>query len=95
MPTRWWSLTLYRDGFYIENPANRYSWSSTDTAIDAAGRWVITLAPSGEGKNRLTFGPTKGKMQLSLRLYQPNPGIAAHRDRVPTPEIRKISCGAG
>ncbi len=95
LPTRWWSLTLYRDGFYIDNPANRYSWSMSDTAIDANGRWTIALAPSGEGQNRLTFGGRDGLMQLLLRLYQPNTGVADHRDRVPLPEIRRVSCNTG
>ena len=94
LPARWWSLTLYRNGFYIDNPANRYSWSLTDVVFDPQGRWTITLAPSGEGRNHLTFGPDAGLFLLSLRLYQPQTGIADHRDRVPLPEIHRIGCGA-
>ncbi|MBL8554116.1 MAG: DUF1214 domain-containing protein [Phenylobacterium sp.] len=92
LPTRWWGVTLYRDGFYIANPADRYSWTMTDTRIGPDGRWTLTLAPSGEGQNRLTFGPQDGRFQLLLRLYQPNPGVAEHRETVPVPTVRKVAC---
>lgn len=93
LPTRWWSVTLYRDGFYIANPADRYSWTMSDAAIGPDGRWTLALAPSGEGKNRLTFGPKDGHFQLLLRLYQPYPGVAKDRAQVPVPVIRKLGCG--
>jgi hypothetical protein len=92
LPTRWWSVTLYKDGFYIANPADRYSWTMTDTRIAADGRWTLTVAPSGEGPNRLTFGPQDGRFQLLLRLYQPHPGVAEHRETVPVPVVRKVAC---
>jgi hypothetical protein len=92
LPTRWWSVTLYRNGFYIDNPADRYSWTMTDTAIGPDGRWALTVAPSGEGPNRLTFGPNEGRFQLLLRLYQPEPGFAENRAQVPVPSIDKLRC---
>jgi len=95
LPTRWWSVTLYRDGFYIDNPADRYSWTMTDTTIGPDGRWTLTAAPSGEGQNRLTFGPKDGRFQFLLRLYQPNAGVAQNRDKVPVPVIRKLACAQG
>lgn len=92
LPTRWWSVTLYRDGFYIANPADRYSWTMTDSLIRPDRRWTLVVAPSGEGLNRLTFGPQDGRLQLLLRLYQPNAGMADHRERIPLPVVRKIAC---
>jgi hypothetical protein len=92
LPGRWWSLTAYRSGFYIDNPANRYSWSMTDAQIARDGRWTIQLSPDGQGPNGLALGHEDGRLLLSLRLYQPNPGIADHRDRVPLPRIERVSC---
>jgi hypothetical protein len=93
LPTRWWSITLYRDGFYIPNPADRYSWTMTDIATAPDQSWTLTLAPAGEGRNRLTFGPRDGRFQVLLRLYQPNPGVADHRTSVALPTVRKLACG--
>lgn len=93
LPARWWSVALYRDGFYIDNPADRYSWTMTDTRIEPDGRWSLTVAPSGEGQNRLTFGPRDGRFQLLLRLYQPTVAASALRQNsVPLPRVRKVSC---
>ena len=92
LPARWWSLTAYRDGFFIANPANRYSWSKTDAKPGRDGGWTIRPDPTGAGINGLALGSVEGKILLSLRLYQPYAGIADHRDRVPLPNVRKISC---
>ena len=94
LPTRWWSVALYRDGFYIANPANRYSWTQTEVAPDAAGRWRIQLTPIGAEPNALALGDTDGMFAVLLRLYQPDPGVAEARGQVPLPTIRKVSCGA-
>jgi hypothetical protein len=92
LPARWWSLTAYRDGFFIANPTNRYSWSKTDAYLAPDGRWTIHLNPDGSGANGLALGHAKGQILLSLRLYQPNPGIADHRDRIALPSIERLSC---
>lgn len=94
LPARFWSLTLYRDGFFIPNASNRYSWSSADAQVGPSGAWTVTLASSGEGRNRLTFGARGGRFQLSLRLYQPKSGIAEHRERTPLPVVVRLSCAA-
>lgn len=96
LPARWWSVALYRDGFYIDNPADRYSWTMTDTRTAADGRWTITVAPSGEGPDRLTFGARDGRFQLLLRLYQPSVTTSAlRRETVHLPEVRKVACQGG
>lgn len=94
LPTRWWSLTLYKDGFYIANPANRYSWSTTEINPDS-DRWTIRLSPNGEGPNSLAFTQSPGKPSVLLRLYQPSPEVIDNRGRVPLPTIRKLSCASG
>jgi hypothetical protein len=92
LPTRWWSLTLYRGGFYVPNPANRYSWSMSDVRTDNGGRWTVTLRPSGEGQNVLTFGAGAGRPLALLRLYQPEAEIVADRGRTPLPSLRRLRC---
>lgn len=91
LPTRWWSLTLYKDGFYIANPANRYSWSASDVARQGE-RWTIRLSPHGEGRNALAFTEAEGKPSVLLRLYQAFPEVIEDRRRVPLPTIRKTAC---
>lgn len=91
-PSRWWSLTAYRGGFYVPNPANRYSWSKSDVATDDQGRWAVILRNRGEGRNVLTLGGGTGRPLALLRLYQPDPDIVADRSRTPLPSIRRLSC---
>jgi len=96
LPTRWWSVTLYEDGFYINNPANRYSWTTSDVAYeprgDINGAWTLTVSPDGEGPNELAFGPGGGNRVLLLRLYQPNSGVPENRGAVALPSITRQSC---
>lgn len=91
-PARWWSLTAYQNLFYIPNPANRYSLSKTTIAANRDGSWIIRLSSDGKGPNGLALGNGKGLITLSLRLYQPNPGIAANRTLVPLPRIAREAC---
>jgi hypothetical protein len=92
LPARWWSLTLYRGGFYIPNPANRYSWSQSDIAKDAEGGWRVMLRERGEAPNVLTMGGGAGRPLALLRLYQPDPAVVADRGRTPLPSIRRLGC---
>lgn len=96
LPTRWWSVTLYKDGFYIDNPANRYSWSASDITYeppgDENGAWTLTVSPDGEGPNQLAFGAGEGVRTLLLRLYQPDAGVADNRGAVPLPSVTRTGC---
>lgn len=96
LPTRWWSVTLYEDGFYIDNPANRYSWTASDVIYDppgdADGRWILEVSPDGDGPNKLAFGPGDGTRVILLRLYQPDAGVAENRGAIPLPTIARKSC---
>ena len=96
LPARWWSVTLYKEGFYIDNPADRYSWTASDVTYDPpgdpSGQWTLTISPDGAGPNELAFGADDGVRTLLLRLYQPNAGVAENRGGVPLPTIAKESC---
>lgn len=92
LPARWWSVTLYRDYFLIENPARRYSWSSTTIDVAPAGNWRIDVNAAGEGDNALPMGERDGVFALSLRLYQPLPQVLDNRATIELPAIHRGAC---
>lgn len=93
-PGRWWSLTAYRGGFYIANPDDRYSWSSTDIGREPDGGWTMTLSAQGrEGPNPLALGPGPGRIALSFRIYQPAPTVVRDRTLGVPPVVRRLACG--
>ncbi len=70
---RWWSITVYgEDDFLIPNEQGRYSWGSTEIALDEEGRFTIQLSRTPKPGNWLPTGEAK-RMCLSLRLYNPGP----------------------
>lgn len=92
LPARWWSVTLYRDFFFIENSASRYSWSKTALGPGAETAWSIQLNAAGEGAHGLPMGDRDGTFALSLRLYQPADGVIARRDQIDLPNIVRLGC---
>jgi hypothetical protein len=91
-PTRWWSVTLYRDNFWVDNPADRYSWTSTNVAREPDGGYRIILAAREQPGNWLPMGTKDGGFSMSFRNYQPEPSIAAAPESAPLPSVRKLSC---
>ena len=68
-PARLWTLTAYDSkGSFRDNPAHRYSFSSSEIVRDATGRFEINLSPKVQAGNWL---PTPGdqRIVLMLRLY--------------------------
>lgn len=94
LPTRWWSITAYRDFYLIANPQSRYSFASTTIARDDDGDWRVHLNAQGEGENGLPLGTEEGLLMLSLRLYQPHEGVFARRAMLAMPRIERQSCAA-
>jgi hypothetical protein len=91
-PTRWWSVTLYQDNFWVDNPADRYSWTSTNVAREPDGGYRIILAAREQPGNWLPMGTKDGGFSMSFRNYQPEPSIAAAPESAPLPSVRKLSC---
>ena len=91
-PARWWSIAVYRDSFYIDNPEDRYSITQSTIKTRDDGQWTIRLSPSGEGENGLALGHKPGRVQLTYRLYHPDAGVAQNRNDVALPSIELISC---
>lgn len=70
---RWWSITVYgEDDFLIPNEQGRYSWGSTEIALDEEGRFTIHLSRTPKRGYWLPTGEAK-RLCLSLRLYNPGP----------------------
>jgi hypothetical protein len=90
--TRWWSVTLYQDNFWVDNPIDRYSWTSTNVARGSDGGYRIILSASEQPGNWLPMGTRDGGFSMSFRNYQPDPSIAADPAATPLPSIRKLSC---
>ncbi|ODT86127.1 DUF1214 domain-containing protein [Phenylobacterium sp. SCN 70-31] len=91
-PTRWWSINLYRDHFWVDNPTDRYSYSRTTVARAGDGSWRVRVAADPQPGDWLPMGDQDGLFLLSFRLYQPAPSVAAAPQETPLPGVRRISC---
>jgi len=72
LPAVWWSVTVYRNLYFIKNPANRYSRSSSNITRDDCGRWSIRLSGIGSDPNGIAMGVQQGLFTVILRLYAPD-----------------------
>ena len=93
LPTRWWSIALYRDYFWVDNPDDRYSFSKSTVSRAADGSWRILVSSKPKAGNWLPMGAKDGRFTLPLRMYQPDPSVAQDPRSVPLPTVRRLSCG--
>lgn len=92
VPARWWSITLYRDNFWVANPGDRYSVAKTNIKAQADGTWTINVNRMGEGENAIPMGDKSGHFDLALRLYHPAANVFAERATIKLPVVRRLSC---
>ena len=69
--TRWWCLSVNRDGFFVPNQYNRYSFSKTDVKREPDGSWVIKLSTEEQPGNWIPLGDQSGHFRITLRCYNP------------------------
>ncbi|MFA7264257.1 MAG: DUF1254 domain-containing protein [Caulobacter sp.] len=92
-----WSMTLYEmtpagQGFFVDNPLNRYSISDRTqgllrTAEGSIDIWISATDPGPARRTNWLPAPTNGApMALSLRAYLPRPELATGRYRLPSLE---------
>lgn len=93
LPARWWSLTAYRDDFWMDNSINRYSVSSMSVPR-VAGQWSVSFSPDedGVGDAWLPSDAQPGSVNLSLRLYVPDPRVVDDSTMIAAPLIELVSC---
>jgi len=90
-PTRWWSVTAYGpDDFLIPGVGDRYSVSKTSIVRAEDGDWTAEVSRTAQGVNAIPVRP--GPFSLSVRLYNPDPSVAAQPMKVPLPAIIREAC---
>ncbi|HEY1708054.1 MAG TPA: DUF1214 domain-containing protein [Rhizomicrobium sp.] len=89
--TRWWSITAYGiDDYLIPNAQHRYSVSKNSVARDPDGSFSVMLSRNDGGENWIPL--VRGLFSISLRLYNPDPGVAADPAHVVLPIIEREVC---
>ena len=90
-PTRWWSITAYgADDYLIPNPANLYSASRQSVHRAGDGRFTVTVARAKAQGDWIPVAA--GRFTLTLRLYNPDPAVAADPAHAALPTIVKEGC---
>lgn len=88
---RWWSFTAYgRDSYLIPNPQKRYSIGKTNVVRGTDGSFVIRLSRTPEAGNWIATAADG--FDVSLRLYNPGPGVIESPSTVALPRIVKETC---
>lgn len=88
---RWWSVTVYgADNFLLPGSNGVFSVTKNNVVRDAHGSFSITLAKDATGPNAIPTGDAA--FNLTLRLYNPDPGIAADLSTARLPRIIKTGC---
>ena len=99
---RWWSITAYADDFHLF-PAQdrRYSLNGGAAVLDAQGRFRLISTPDGPPATSADGGPqgwlhTPGDrgLMFTLRLYNPDPGLAQSPASLVAPTIQAIGACA-
>lgn len=94
---RWWSLVLYdEDGSLIDNPSQRFSFSSGEAIRRSDGSYRIHLAKNARAENWLPSGDApERKLMLVLRVYAPRETDAFGSGRIlddQLPKIERLQC---
>lgn len=90
-PARWWSITAYGDDFYlIPNDQGVYS-ASPANLVTEDDRFVLDVGPRPSGENWIPTGSAR-HFDLTLRLYNAGPEVAADPTGIELPAIEKVGC---
>ncbi len=85
--TRWWCISVNRDGFFIPNKFDRYSFSKTDVKRETNGSWVIKLSTEEQPGNWIPLGDQKGNFRITLRCYNPKPSMIERSETTKLPHL--------
>ncbi|MBU2582632.1 MAG: DUF1214 domain-containing protein [Alphaproteobacteria bacterium] len=92
----WWSVTALDDqGRLINNPSDRYTFTSDTVAISPDGTFTITLARDARPGNWLPTGGA-GRLALSMTLLDGAAAISgdteAEAEKINLPTIKRVAC---
>jgi len=85
--TRWWCLSVNRDGFFVPNEFDRYSFSKTDVKRETDGSWVIKLSTEEQSGNWIPLGDQDGHFRITLRCYNPDPPMIENIEGTNLPQF--------
>jgi len=85
--TRWWCLSVNRDGFFVPNQYNRYSFSKTDVKREPDGSWVIKLSTEEQLGKWIPLGDQSGYFRITLRCYNPKSSMIEQSESANLPII--------
>jgi hypothetical protein len=89
---RFWTLTLYdADGRPAASELNRNSFTSAEVMRDAEGGFTIVIGPEAMAGNWLQM-PARGRVNLTLRLYDTPVAAGPAPDRRSVPAIERLEC---
>ena len=89
---RWWSITAYDDEMFLfPDDESRYSYAPHRDRGAASVRFALTSGPTPPAGDGFWL-PTPGDRGLifTLRLYNPDPALAAEPGRIEPPVIEPI-----
>jgi hypothetical protein len=91
---RWWSVTAYADDLFLFNaPNHHYSLNGSTAKLDEKGQFAFTTGPDPSSDAPALFWlPTPGErgLVLTLRLYNPAPGLQASPSSLVPPTIQAL-----
>jgi hypothetical protein len=88
---RWWSITAYGpDDYLMANKQNRYSVSKTGITRNADGTFTATLSKAAGPGNWIPI--PERHFSLTMRLYNPAPGVVADPANAMVPQIVRVVC---
>ena len=93
LDARWWSVTIYdAAGYLVANPANIWSVNGANVALDAKGKWRVTISPSKPAEGAWLPGTRGQPFHLTLRMYNPGKAFRASPAKAVLPQIVKEGC---
>lgn len=92
LDAKWWSVTVYNtDGSLIENPAERYSFNSTNLLRARSGGFNITIAANARPGNWIPL-KQDADFTIVLRLYLPGERSYLATNENGLPKIERGAC---
>lgn len=89
---RWWSITAYGADFYlIPNDNKVYSASPASLSMAGDGSFSVIVGPESMADNWIPTGGVE-RFDLTLRLYNAGPEVAADPAGIELPAITRVGC---